>query len=54
MSTEQKVVTVLNTDTDINAEIITQTIDNWFVTLMTLWSDNTNMVILFTRQVIPT
>lgn len=49
-NTEQKVVTVPNTDTDINNEITAQS-DTWLVSSLTLFNDDSNVIILFTRTI---
>lgn len=48
-NTEQKVVTVVNNDTDINAELTTQAVDSWIATLFTV--SGSDVIILFTRNV---
>lgn len=47
---EQKVSTISNNDTDINAEITTQASDGWVVSTIIL--SGTDVIILFTRQTI--
>lgn len=49
MTMEQKVLTVANNDTDINAAITAQAVDGWFVGSLTL--SGTDIIILFTRRV---
>lgn len=49
VAVNQKVVTVANNDTDINAEIATQNALGFAVTLITLFSDDANVIILFTQ-----
>lgn len=46
-NTEQKVVTVANNDTDINAEITAQAADKWLASLFT--PSGTDVIILFMR-----
>lgn len=48
-TTESKVVTVLNDDTDINAEINLQGVDSWLPVSLTL--SGTDIIILFTRTI---
>lgn len=48
-NTEQKTVTVVNTDTNINDEITAQAADEWTAALLIL--SGSNMVILFTRTI---
>lgn len=50
-NTEQKVVTVSNEDVDINAEINTQAADNWLVSSIIMYTNDTWVLILFTRTV---
>lgn len=47
---EQKVVTVANDDTSINAALTAQAVDNWVAQELTL--SGANMVILFSRTVV--
>lgn len=47
--TEQKVVTVANNDTDINASITTEAATSWLVTLLCV--SGSDMVILYSRNV---
>lgn len=49
MTISQKVVTVDNTDAAMNAEITTQGASGWAVTLLTLFNDDTSVIILFTN-----
>lgn len=51
-STEQKVVTVANNDTDINAAITAQAADSWLAGSLTL--SGTDIIILFTRTIAST
>lgn len=51
MLISQKVVTVANNDTAINAEITTQTASGWTVTLLTLFNDDSSIIILFTKSI---
>lgn len=46
---EQKVVTVTNDDTTINAEINTQGSDGWLLGFVTLWTDNSKVILFFSR-----
>lgn len=46
---EQKVVTVANNDTAINAEITTQAADDWVVT--NIFISGSDVIILFSRNV---
>ena len=48
-SIEQKVETVANNDTDINAALTTANSDNWTAAYMIL--SGTDVIILFTRSV---
>lgn len=47
---EQKVVTVPNNDTDINAEIATQAEDDWIAGMLTL--SGSDVIISFHRNVV--
>lgn len=49
MTISQKVVTVDNTDVAINAEIATQNGLGYAVTLLTLFNDDSSVIILFTN-----
>ena len=46
---EQKVVTVTNDDTTINTEITTQGSDQWIFGGIVIWSDNSKVILLFSR-----
>lgn len=48
-NTENKVSTVSNNDSAINAEITTQAADEWLVSSLTL--SGSNIIILFTRTI---
>lgn len=50
-SMEQKVVTVSNDDSSINAEITLQAADSWLVSSLTLFNSDASVIILFTRTV---
>lgn len=47
LTIEQKVVTVLNSDTEINDSITAEAADDWAVTSLTL--SGTDIIILFTK-----
>lgn len=49
-NTEQKVITVANNDTAINAELTTQAVDSWIATLFTV--SGSDVIILFSRNVV--
>lgn len=49
ITVEQKVVTVANNDTDINASITTEAADDWLVTLLCV--SGSDMVILYSRNI---
>lgn len=46
---EQKVVTVANVDATINTEIDTQGADGWLLGFVTVWTDNTKVILFFSR-----
>ncbi len=50
-TTEQKVSTVSNNDVAINAEIDAQAADSWLVSSLTLFNDDTDVIILFSRTI---
>lgn len=49
--TEQKTVTVANTDFDINTAIGSQATGGWLVSSLTLFNDDSNVIILFSRTI---
>lgn len=46
---EQKVVTVNNVDATINTEIETQNNDGWLLGGLTLWNDDSKVILFFSR-----
>lgn len=50
-TTEQKTVTVANNDTAINASIATELPDDWLITLMVIYPDGSNIILLYSRTV---
>lgn len=50
-ATEQKVVTVANNDSAINAEITTQSGDDWLMEDLFIYPDGTNVILSFVRTV---
>ena len=49
-NTEQKVVTVANNDSAINAQLTTEATDDWIATLFTV--SGSDVIILFSRNVV--
>lgn len=48
-TTEQKVVTVANNDTAINASIATELPDDWLITLMVIYPDGSQIILLYAK-----
>lgn len=52
MAFQQRVVTVQNLDTVINAEIDEQIANNWILAFIIIWSDDSKVILLFNKTVV--